>query len=84
VASEQYPRAFSFTQSEDHSVHQFITAPRLADNFWLSVSPQAMSEIRVLQQVSSDLILDSNVKDKWVYDWGTPKYTSQKYYQYAS
>jgi hypothetical protein len=64
IASEQFPRAFSFTHDEDKSVHEFIIAHRLADKFWLHVSSQAMDEIRELQIVSRDLVMDSNEKDK--------------------
>jgi hypothetical protein len=83
IASDQYPRAFSFTHDEDKSVQDFITAPALADNFWLPVSSQAMEEIRELHNISRDLMLDSQEKDKWVYDWGATVFTSQKYYQYC-
>jgi hypothetical protein len=64
IASEKFPRAFSFTHDEDKLVQEFITAPRLANNFWLPVSSQALDEIRELQIASRDLVLDSNEKDK--------------------
>jgi hypothetical protein len=46
---ETYPRAFSYSSSEDVSVQQFLSASRLADNFWLPLSPQALEEVRSLQ-----------------------------------
>jgi hypothetical protein len=83
IASDQYPRAFSFSLDEDKSVQDFISAPTLADNFWLPVSSQAREEIRELQNTSRDLVLDPHEKDRWVYDWGATTFTSQKYYQYC-
>jgi hypothetical protein len=83
IASEKYPRAFSFALDADKSVQDFITAPTLADNFWLPVSSQAREEIRDLQNTSRELMLDSQDRDRWVYDWGATVFTSQKYYQYC-
>jgi hypothetical protein len=82
VAVEHCPRAFSFALDEDVSVKQFLSAPRLVDNFSLPVSPEAMTEIRVLQTASRHIDFASANPDRWCYIWGSPKYTSQKYYQY--
>jgi hypothetical protein len=64
------PGPFLFSLDEDKSVQDFISAPTLADNFWLPVSSQAREEIRELQNTSRDLVLDPHEKDRWVYDWG--------------
>jgi hypothetical protein len=76
VAAEYCPRAFSFALGEYVSVQQFLTAPTLATNFSLPVSPEAMDEIRDLQVFSRDVVLDPSNKDRWTYVWGSSDYTS--------
>ena len=77
-ASDIYLRAFSFCKDEDISVRKFLGANTLAENFNLPLSPEAMAEVRSLQQDSLSLTLQSNDKDEWIYPWGN-HYTSSKY-----
>ena len=78
VSQEKYPRAYSFCQNEDISLKLFMAAPTLAGNFHLPLSPEALQEVRELQQESLHLRLQPEDIDQWVYPWGT-KYTSSKY-----
>ena len=68
-----------FSVNEDVSVQFFLTAPALADNFHLPLSPEALQEVRLLQQDCQNLTIQQQHKDKWVYPWGQ-KYTSSKFY----
>jgi hypothetical protein len=45
IAAEAFPRALSFSVNEDVFVKDFLTAPRLSDNFLLPLSPQALDEV---------------------------------------
>jgi hypothetical protein len=51
INAEAFPRAFSFAQDEDVSIHQFLFASRLADSFHLPISPEAMDEVRSIQEL---------------------------------
>jgi hypothetical protein len=77
---EAYPRAFSFSTNEDVSVKEFLTAPRLYDNFLLPLSPQALDEIRDLQARTAIELTPSC--DVWTYPWG-PAYSSSQYYKFC-
>jgi hypothetical protein len=61
------------------SVQQFLTAGSLADNFWLPLSPQALDEVRSLQNDSAIILQEGD--DSWSYPWGG-NYTSSQYYQF--
>jgi hypothetical protein len=80
ILQEVFPRAFSYSTSEDVSVQQFLTAGSLADNFWLPLSPQALEEVRTLQTDSAITLQDED--DSWSYPWGGT-YTSSQYYQFC-
>jgi hypothetical protein len=79
IAEEAFPRAFSFSVNEDVSVKDFLTAPRLSDNFLLPLSPQALDEVRELQARTAIEIAPS--PDVWSYPWG-PIYSSRQYYKF--
>jgi hypothetical protein len=52
---ETYPRAFSYSSSEDVFVQQFLTAGSLADNLWLPLFPRLWRRLgpcRMTQQLS--------------------------------
>jgi hypothetical protein len=73
IKSEIFPRAFSYCTNEDISVQQFLSASRLANNFPLPLSPEALEEVRGMQDMTSLLQLVPN-HDVWTYTWGD-KYT---------
>jgi hypothetical protein len=81
VNAEAFPRAFSFVKDEDVSVHQFLSASRLADSFHLPISPEAMEEVRSIQRKSSHIQL-SDDHDIWSYPWGK-QYTPSQYYNFC-
>jgi hypothetical protein len=60
VNAEAFPRAFSFVKDEDVSVHQFLSASRLADSFHLPISPKAMEEVRSIQRKSIHIQLSDD------------------------
>ena len=82
AAQDLYPRAFSFSVNEDITVGSFLSTPTLAENFHIPISPEAMHEVREMQQQCFHLTLDSDEADHWVYPWGQ-KYTSSRYYQFC-
>jgi hypothetical protein len=81
VNAEAFPRAFSFVKDEDISVHQFLSASRLADSFHLPISPEAMEEVRSIQRKSSHIQL-SDDHDIWSYPWGK-QYAPSQYYKFC-
>ena len=48
IASDGFPRAFSFARDEDVSVQKFLSADSLGANFHLPLSPKALQEISSL------------------------------------
>jgi hypothetical protein len=81
IKSETFPRAFSYCTNEDISVQQFLSAGRLADNFWLSLSPEALEEVREMQNMAAVIQLTHD-HDTWTYKWGD-KYTPSQYYNFS-
>jgi hypothetical protein len=81
IVSETYPRAFSFAINEDISVQEFLSSVRLGDLFHLPLSPEAMNELRELQNDTRHIIL-SQQHDEWTYEWGS-KFTSSKFYNFC-
>jgi hypothetical protein len=69
IKSEIFPRAFSYCTKEDISNQQFLSASRLADNFWLTLSLEALEEVRGMQDMTS-LIQLAPDHDVWTYTWG--------------
>jgi hypothetical protein len=53
MKSECFPRAYSFSRDGDIFVQDFLIASSVSDNFHLPLSPQAMQEVRDLQQLVS-------------------------------
>jgi hypothetical protein len=49
IASDIYPRTYSFVINEDIYVEEFLTSDSLANLFHLPLSPEAMGELRELQ-----------------------------------
>ena len=83
VASVLFPRAFSYALIEDVSAADFLSATTLSANFALPLSAQALQEVRMMQQVTADIVLDSATHDQWTYTWGAEKYTSRQYYKFC-
>ena len=82
--SSSYPRAYSYAQKEDISVQEFLTTTDLAALFHLPLSPQALNEIRALQQASLHVSLDGNAAgDSWIFQWGSKSYAASKYYKFC-
>jgi hypothetical protein len=81
IKSETFPRAFSYCTNEDISVQQFLSAGRLAVNFWLPLSPEALEEVREMQNMTTVIQLTPD-HDSWTYIWGD-KYTPSQYYNFC-
>jgi hypothetical protein len=81
IKSEIFPRAFSYCTNEDIFVQQFLSAGRLADNFWLPLSPEALEEVREMQNMTTLIQLTPD-HDTWIYTWGD-KYTPSRYYNFC-
>jgi hypothetical protein len=82
IVSDEYPRAFSYSLSEDVTVQCFLSATSLAENFNLPLSPEALQEVRNLQRDASQITLQVNTQDKWTYEWASDKYSSRLFYKY--
>jgi hypothetical protein len=81
IKSECFPRAYSFSTDGDVSVQDFLNATSLSGNFHLPLSPQAMQEVRDLQQLVRYVDLSAG-EDIWTYPWGA-SYSSSQYYKYC-
>ena len=53
------PEPFSYAKNEDIYVQDFLTNGDLASLFHLPLSPQALGEVRELQDISSDIVIDA-------------------------
>jgi hypothetical protein len=84
IVSDEYPRAFSYSLSEDVTVQCFLSATSLAENFNLPLSPEALQEVRNLQGDASHITIHENTQDKWTYEWASDKYSSRLFYNIAS
>jgi hypothetical protein len=62
IISEKFPRAFSYCLHEDISVQKFLTAPTLSDNFSLPLSPEALQEVKDLQEEAASTVLSLLIK----------------------
>jgi hypothetical protein len=69
ILSEEFPRAYSFSSSEDVYVQKFLSARRLADNFHLPLSPEALEDVRNIQRNTTHILLQDGSHDKWNYAW---------------
>ena len=83
LASDSFPRAYSFSLNEDVSAFDFLTAGSLAENFALPISTQALDELRELQQLVAHIEIDPQGKDTWTYVWGADKFVAKRYYQFC-
>ena len=83
LASESYPRAFSFALDEDVSATDFLSADTLGANFHLPLSSQAIQELRHAQEDTAHIVLDNSSNDKWSYLWGSDQYSSSQYYKFC-
>jgi hypothetical protein len=83
ILYEEFPRAYSFSSSEDISVQNFLQARRLADNFHLPLSPEALEDVRNIQRNTTHILLQDGSHDKWNYAWGTNIYSSVLFYKFC-
>lgn len=83
TADAKFPRAFSYAMDEDSSARNFLTASSLADNFHLPLSPEALQEVKELQDEAANIQLSANDADAWQYVWGSKQFKSKKYYSYC-
>ena len=75
-----HPRAYSFAMHEDISVQSFLAADNLAALFHLPLSPQALDEVRNLQELTAHVTMDNSLdRDDWIFVWGARTYSSSKY-----
>ena len=72
-----HPRAYSFAMHEDISVQSFLAADNLAALLHLPLSPQALDEVRILQELTAHVTMDNSLdRDDWIFVWGARTYSS--------
>jgi hypothetical protein len=54
----------------------------LSENLFLPLSPEAMTELRMIQSQVADIQLTEDTHDSWTCAWGS-KFTSQDFYQFC-
>jgi hypothetical protein len=82
ILEESHPTIYSYARKEDISVQEFLTADSLTQLFYLPLSPEALAELRDIQNSCREIELREHSHDTWSYVWGDKEFTSSKYYQY--
>jgi hypothetical protein len=78
---DQYPRLFSFALDEDISVAALFSAEDMTSKFHLPLSTEAFQELQIIQQLSDNTPIVTDVHDTRSFVWGE-KYTSARYYRF--
>ena len=63
---ETYPHLFSFAKDKLCSVKQALSLSEVSQAFHTPLSPQAMLELRTLQNDLQGTILNSEINDRWL------------------
>lgn len=82
VLENSHPHAFSFAMHEDETVKNFLESTSLLETFHLPLSPQALAEVRDIQQISMHMHASTSVNDVWHYTWGKSVYQPADYYRF--
>ena len=82
ILQASHPHAFSFAMHEDETVKDFLESTALSETFHLPLSPQALDEVRDIQQISTHAHPSASVNDIWYYTWGKSIYRPADYYKF--
>jgi hypothetical protein len=82
LMSDAFPRLFSYTLNEDISVADFIGSTIHFNLFALPLSVQAFDELNEVQDLLQHTITNESSNDTRIFSWGSPQYTSTKYYKF--
>ena len=63
IASNLYPREFSFAMNEDVSTIEFLSPDNLAADFPLLLSPQTLYELKELQSYTTHIVIGNTLHD---------------------
>ena len=72
---------FSFVRNNNSSVQVLLNVDDLDSILHLPLSSQAMEELLILQQELVTIPYNADQKDTWSLIWGSPIYTSRRYYK---
>ena len=82
VLENSHPHVFSFAMHEDETVKEFLESTAMSEAFHLPLSPQALDEVRDIQQLSTHMHLSTSDNDVWYYTWGKSIYQPADYYRF--
>ena len=81
IMATKFPVLFSFVRNNNSSVQELLNAEDLDSILHLPLSSQAMEELLILQQELVTIPYNADQKDTWSLIWGSPIYTSRRYYK---
>ena len=81
IMATKFPVLFSFVRNNNSSVQELLNAEYLDSILHLPLSSQAMEELLILQQELVTIPYNADQKDTWSLIWGSPIYTSRRYYK---
>ena len=81
IMATKFPVLFSFVRNNNSSVQELLNAEYLDSILHLPLSSQAMEEVLILQQELVTIPYNADQKDTWSLIWGSPIYTSRRYYK---
>ncbi|KAG8098412.1 hypothetical protein GUJ93_ZPchr0013g35805 [Zizania palustris] len=58
----------------------FLGQDHLEDNFNLPLSQDALQEFYLLKDITDNITRQQHIPDTWTFIWGSPNYSSRKYY----
>jgi hypothetical protein len=83
IVADDFPRLFSFARHKSISVKAVMEAQDLDTLFFLPLSREAFAELQDLQLLLQSFAFDRDSYDSWVFIWGSPSYSSAKFYKFA-
>jgi len=81
IMATKFPVLFSFVRNNNSSVQELLNVDDLDSILHLPLSSQAMEELLILQQELVTIPYNADQKDTWSLIWGSPIYTSRRYYK---
>lgn len=77
---DKFPHLFSFSRKPKCSVRFFINT-EMERMFRLPLPNQAALQLQNLELIIQNANWDENVNDRWIFSWGTAKYSSRRVYR---
>ena len=81
ITQHQYPRLFSYAKDPTMSLQLAFQSEPLHSLFNLPMSGEAFNEFNLFSLEIESLRQNANNLDTWSYIWGSPLFTSHKYYK---